>query len=625
MINAEIANLRDLLPLPPSTRQRLSQLQLMALVCVYVRKANYFQQVFKRHEMGIHHYTSTPNFGFSKALSGFLMMMTQHGKLLYISDNAAEYLGHSMEDLLIHGDSVYDMIDKQDHQAVQNELVKSIPTHGDDERLFLCRMNVSRNARRQMRFGDQKVILVQGHYLSYLPLCSRNEPVFLATCTPIAMPETRECVVQGATNVFTTIHSMDMKFVHIDRNGEFHLGFQRSELQGVSWYQLLHWENMREAQNKHRLITQSEQDRSCILLIRMQKRCGNWLWIHCVLQVKDNMENNQTPIIVSTNQVLSEREALLLRSNSWLYNYYMVQNKLQYGLSYEPHTTPRTAPTPTSYYQRPESMSPFRDHHHLISPYHQHSPHHQSQLHHQFSVSHLPSDLNYRYGRRLEPEPVDYSVHSVHDESSSAEENRPPFVKRETIISVPKSELSPDSPSSEVIVDLDRVENGGESLLLSTISSLGRSRVLMKAATTAVDPADFMDQWNPSPPWSDTTMQKVPDILHQDLSPHVTTTPPTPGSNSSIQHSHSAFSFDWTPEQYVPNIQTLPRAATIPSPLEEEHYPHILPPFPWPTEHRLFPLQPPPVVSRSPLIVKVENDSLSHRHIKDHRDRNDDL
>ncbi|KAG8288221.1 Neuronal PAS [Homalodisca vitripennis] len=61
------------------------------------------------------------------------------------------------------------------------------------------------------------VVLVQGHYLSFLPLCSRNEPVFLATCTPVAMPETRECVVQGATNVFTSIHAMDMKFVHIDK------------------------------------------------------------------------------------------------------------------------------------------------------------------------------------------------------------------------------------------------------------------------------------------------------------------------------------------------------------------------------------------------------------------------
>jgi len=64
------------------------------------------------------------------------------------------------EDLLIHGDSVYDMIDKQDHQAVQTELSRS-QTSAEDQgckRMFLCRMNVSRNARRQMRFGDQKVI-----------------------------------------------------------------------------------------------------------------------------------------------------------------------------------------------------------------------------------------------------------------------------------------------------------------------------------------------------------------------------------------------------------------------------------------------------------------------------------
>merc|ERR1719322_514480 len=66
-----------------------------------------------------------PSFGFSKALNGFLMMATQTGKLLYISDNAAEYLGHSMEDLLIHGDSVYDIIDKQDHAAIQSELLRN--------------------------------------------------------------------------------------------------------------------------------------------------------------------------------------------------------------------------------------------------------------------------------------------------------------------------------------------------------------------------------------------------------------------------------------------------------------------------------------------------------------------
>ncbi|XP_026470599.1 neuronal PAS domain-containing protein 4-like [Ctenocephalides felis] len=361
LINAEIANLRDLIPLPPSTRQRLSQLQLMALVCVYVRKANYFQQVFQRYDVGTHNST-THNIGFSKALSGFLMMMTQNGKLLYISDNAAEYLGHSMEDLLIHGDSVYDIIDKQDHQMIQAELGHSAlaqtqsnpgilpgqervssPNSGHrpgsiaegERKMFLCRMNVSRNARRQMRFGDQKIVLVQGHFLSFLSLCSRNEPVFLATCSPVAMPETRECVVHGATNVFTTIHTMDMKVLHVDKNGEFYLGFTRSELQGASWYQLLHWEIAREAQSKHRLITQSEQDRSCILLLRMQRRTGDWLWVHCVLQVKDGADSAQQPVIVCTNQVLSDREAAVLRLNGWLYSFYSVQNKLQYELSYD--------------------------------------------------------------------------------------------------------------------------------------------------------------------------------------------------------------------------------------------------------------------------------------------------
>ncbi|XP_063853038.1 PAS domain-containing protein cky-1-like isoform X3 [Scylla paramamosain] len=410
MINAEICQLRDLLPLPPSTRQRLSQLQLMALVCVYVRKSNYFQQVFKEQEQNL---SPTPNLGFSKAMNGFIMMLTQGGKLLYISDNAAEYLGHSMEDLLIHGDSVYDIIDKQDHAAVQAELVRAAAASqqlgghhhahhhhhhhaahhhggggahasglGEDHRLFLCRMNVSRNARRQMRFGDQKVVLVAGHYLSYLPLCSRNEPVFLAHCTPVAMPETRESVVQGATNVFTSVHTLDMKFISLDRNGEFYLGYSRSSLSGVSWYHLLHPENMREAQTKHRLITTSEQDRACILLVRLQAAGGTWRWVHCVLQVKDGADSTHTqaaaggggggvagggggggsgqtqqtqtqqtqqaqqaqqtqqqqqqqPVIVATNQVVGEREAAVLRANSWLYHYYTVHSKLQYGLAYD--------------------------------------------------------------------------------------------------------------------------------------------------------------------------------------------------------------------------------------------------------------------------------------------------
>ena len=55
LISSEIVNLRDLLPLPSSTRQRLSQLQLMALVVVYMRKSIYFDQGNKKSCLGVVH------------------------------------------------------------------------------------------------------------------------------------------------------------------------------------------------------------------------------------------------------------------------------------------------------------------------------------------------------------------------------------------------------------------------------------------------------------------------------------------------------------------------------------------------------------------------------------------
>lgn len=51
-------------------------------------------------------------------------------------------------------------------------------------------------------------------------------------------------------------------------------------------------------------VTQSEQDRSGILLVRMQKKAGDFVWVHCVLQVRDGQDANQQPVVVCTNQVL---------------------------------------------------------------------------------------------------------------------------------------------------------------------------------------------------------------------------------------------------------------------------------------------------------------------------------
>ncbi|XP_044021088.1 neuronal PAS domain-containing protein 4A isoform X2 [Aphidius gifuensis] len=560
----------------------------MALVCVFLRKANYFQQALKNSSSESN--IPTPNIGFSKAMSGFIMMMTQQGKLLYISENAAEYLGHSMEDLLIHGDSVYDVIDKQDHLIVQNQLARNGPMSGNDRRLFLCRINVSRNSRRQLRFGDQKVVLVEGHYLPFVPLCNRNESVFLASCTPVVLPETRESVVQGATNIFTTIHSMDMKYLHIDKTAESHLEYSRSELVGVSWYNLLHWDCIRTAYCKHQSVIQSDQDRTSTALLRLQSRSGRWFWIHCVLQVKETSEECQHPIIVCTNQVLSDKEAEVMRSSTWLYQY-SSQSKFTYGICQSSNSQnnlqyQETYTRPTVLMQHPSDASPSsydadylsnsinsncgkiegRDdiepvdmsinssdnegQRHLYNLHHHH--HHQSQ-----HDTHLNSSHNHHHQQHSHSHHHHHHHQSQHHQhANNHQQNRIMqksigFKGKLAVHYLHGRQYQSPGDSPKYITDLDVVYNE---------SCAERNNILINkcpiklTGTMIIEQNDTIEQWNNSNSlWSD-NLQRVPDVVHQDLSPYITT-PTTPIDTPDSADIHSevpVFNFDWTHEHHLP-------------------------------------------------------------------------
>ncbi|XP_034945707.1 neuronal PAS domain-containing protein 4 [Chelonus insularis] len=596
LINAEIANLRDLLPLPPSTRQRLSQLQLMALVCVFLRKANYFQQALKSSpsESNI----PTPNIGFSKAMSGFIMMMTQQGKLLYISENAAEYLGHSMEDLLIHGDSVYDVIDKQDHMVVQNQLARSGPMSNNDRRLFLCRINVSRNSRRQLRFGDQKVVLVEGHYLPFVPLCNRNEYVFLASCTPVVLPETRESVVQGATNIFTTIHSMDMKYLHIDKTAESHLEYTRSELVGVSWYNLLHWDCIRTAYCKHQTVIQSDQERTSTALLRLQNRSGRWFWIHCVLQVKETSEECQHPIIVCTNQVLSDKEAEVMRSSSWLYQY-SSQSKFTYGICASSNQSSHPIPYHDQYNRPPALMQSLHPSESSLSSYSLDDPH-RNRLDSEYPPVPSASTVltKVESTNQEDIEPVDMSINSAEHETRT-------LYQLSHSLEFPKQEISDQhhqhyhhhhphlhhhpqqhQPHSRIMSKFCGYRgklavhylhgrqysstSSGESSKYTDLDatyaescaerSSGHKRSTKTNGIMMIDTNETVEQWNSSPVWSD-ALQRVPDVVQQDLSPYITT-PTTPVDTPDSADLHSevpVFNFDWPHEQHVPSSKIMVR------------------------------------------------------------------
>jgi hypothetical protein len=118
----------------------------------------------------------------------------------------------------------------------------------------------------------------------------------------------------------------------------------------------------------------------------------------------------------------SESEATVMLANSWLYHYYSVQSKLQYGIAYDTQLQ--------SYYHPPVNYSPSPYAMNQESPYSQHSGddvnHHMLNHGDQSDSRHPPTVLRHSGGHLMainhqgygfEPSmaergPVDYSRHS---------------------------------------------------------------------------------------------------------------------------------------------------------------------------------------------------------------------
>lgn len=325
-INAEIATMRDLLPLPESSRQRLSQLQIMSLTCVYIRKCNVLQKLFhKSQDTKSKQSSDLPDsLDFFQALTGFLLVTTKEGKLLYISENVTDFLGHSMVDMKTQGDSLYDIVDKRDQAAVQAQLMAG---GGEEPRdvSFFCRMNMSRTLKRQSGFGDVKIMHVRGHLSRVTDPSSPvdGQHVLLATCSPLITSDLKENLVQNNTMVFKTVHRLDMSYLEVSNIAEHHLGYTSEELSKQSWYSMIHPEDIQEAKEKHVQLIRSNHEMGSMMTVRMLTAEGNSFWVNIVMHVRQAaMTVNDEPLIVCINQVINAQEAYQIKVQNHMFSMY---------------------------------------------------------------------------------------------------------------------------------------------------------------------------------------------------------------------------------------------------------------------------------------------------------------
>ncbi|XP_035291242.1 neuronal PAS domain-containing protein 4B [Anguilla anguilla] len=319
-INAEIRNLKELLPISEVDKARLSYLHIMSLACMYTRKSVFFSQETETtsgQEESSRFMSSQELSQLVQELPGFLLMLTSEGKLLYLSDSVTEHLGHSMVDLVAQGDSVYDIIDPTDHFVMRSNL--SPTTSPDTDRLFRCRFNTSKSARRQS--AGTRLTLVRALCLSTPGAAASSywtsNPAWLCFCSPLesqpSSPGTRPTLAPPADHAFFLAgfhsrHGQDMRVRDADDSVSVYLGYDVEALRSRSWYSLVHPQDLPHASAQHCSLLSEGSEGRAEMVVRVETQDGSFTWLYMVL----HLETGDSPISCRS-YIISESEAWSVR------------------------------------------------------------------------------------------------------------------------------------------------------------------------------------------------------------------------------------------------------------------------------------------------------------------------
>ncbi|XP_067317133.1 hypoxia-inducible factor 3-alpha-like [Anolis sagrei] len=256
-----------------------------------------------------------------KALDGFLMVLTEEGDMIYLSENVNKHLGLSQLELIGH--SVFDFIHPCDQEELQDVLSprqgfskkKEVKT----ERSFSVRMKSTLTTRGRtvnLKSATWKVLHCAGHMRTYAPPKPAagketeggfTEPplrCLVLICEAIPHPANIETPLDSGT--FLSRHTMDMKFTYCDDRIAEVAGYTPEDLLGCSMYEYIHALDS-DAVSKS-INTLLSKGQAVTGQYRFLARKGGYLWTQTQATVISSSKNSQPESIVCVHYILSQVE-----------------------------------------------------------------------------------------------------------------------------------------------------------------------------------------------------------------------------------------------------------------------------------------------------------------------------
>uniref|UniRef100_A0A3Q3GPC3 Hypoxia-inducible factor 1-alpha n=1 Tax=Labrus bergylta TaxID=56723 RepID=A0A3Q3GPC3_9LABR len=305
------------LPLPHSIRSSLDKASIMRLTISYLR----MRKLLSTEEQT--ELDEQLNSSYLKALEGFLMVLSEDGDMVYMSENVNKCLGLAQFDLTGH--SVFDFIHPCDQEELREMLVHRTGSkkakEPSTERSFFLRMKctlTSRGRTVNVKSATWKVLQCSGHvqvYDSHTEETSNEQmeppfPYLVLICDPIPHPSNIEVPLD--TKTFLSRHTMDMKFTYCDERITELMGYDPEELLNRSVYEYYHaLDSDHLTKTHHNLFAKGQVTTG---QYRMLAKRGGFVWVETQATVIYNNKNSQPQCVVCVNFVLSgiQEEKLIL-------------------------------------------------------------------------------------------------------------------------------------------------------------------------------------------------------------------------------------------------------------------------------------------------------------------------
>uniref|UniRef100_UPI00358EC32F endothelial PAS domain-containing protein 1-like isoform X3 n=1 Tax=Myxine glutinosa TaxID=7769 RepID=UPI00358EC32F len=247
-----------------------------------------------------------------KILEGFMLIMTQDGDMIFLSENITKHIGITQVDLI--GQNIFDYTHPCDHEEIKEILSdkqgsSQMGGEATTDIDFLMRMKCTLTSRGRMvnlKSASWKVLHCTGHVKHMASVSCGSSPIppacLVLLCRHIPHP-TDELEPPQDGNSFLSRHSMDMKFLYCDDRVKDSIGYSGEELVGRSLYECCHaLDSDHLLKSHHGLFSKGQVQTG---RYRLLARHGGFVWVQSQATIVYNNHNAQPQSIVCINVVLS--------------------------------------------------------------------------------------------------------------------------------------------------------------------------------------------------------------------------------------------------------------------------------------------------------------------------------